>query len=415
MLDTVQVDDKIQYYSLDNIHKKSNMSAHYYMIFGERSNGKTFSVLELMVKNFWEKGEQGVYLRRYEEHIKGNRGKKVFAGIVAAGIIEKITDGEWTGVEYYNREYYFSRKSETNGSIVKHSAPFCMAMAVSQAESYKGNAFPYVTTLCFDEFLTRDRYMIDEYVEFNSIVSTITRLSARLTIYLLGNTVNYYSPYFDEMGIDITDMKPGDIKECPYGRMINGRLVEGMLMAEYVPSPVKEGEGKDSDVYFAFENKKLSMITEGAWELPLYPHSPMTILGKNIIETFFIDYRDIILQGDIVMQDDSLFIYIHLKTGKIKEVEKKKEYDKKMRDDPTFYKQNKGQAYSGPMKMVYSLNAGPGMHESKNLIGNYKHKLAERIGNMFLNDLVYYQNNAIGMLVADYIDISIAQSSYRKH
>ena len=33
---------------------------------------------------------------------------------------------------------------------------------------------------------------------------------------------------------------------------------------------------KDSDIYFAFDNPKLKMITSGAWELDIYPHLPVS-------------------------------------------------------------------------------------------------------------------------------------------
>ena len=47
---------KSDYYRLDTILSKK---CQYNIIFGERSNGKTFAGLELMVKRWYETSEQG--------------------------------------------------------------------------------------------------------------------------------------------------------------------------------------------------------------------------------------------------------------------------------------------------------------------------------------------------------------------
>ena len=59
---------KPKYYSLDNILKKN---ARYNMIFGERSNGKTYSVLDYAVKEYFKTGNQLAVLRRWREDFKG--------------------------------------------------------------------------------------------------------------------------------------------------------------------------------------------------------------------------------------------------------------------------------------------------------------------------------------------------------
>ena len=70
---------KSDYYRLDTILSKK---CQYNIIFGERSNGKTFAGLELMVKRWYETSEQGAYIRRWKEDFKGKRGNQVFAGLI---------------------------------------------------------------------------------------------------------------------------------------------------------------------------------------------------------------------------------------------------------------------------------------------------------------------------------------------
>ena len=56
-----------KYYSLDKILSKD---CDYNLIIGERSNGKTYALLEYSIKQFYTKGEQTALLRRWKEDIR---------------------------------------------------------------------------------------------------------------------------------------------------------------------------------------------------------------------------------------------------------------------------------------------------------------------------------------------------------
>ena len=59
--------EELQFYSLDEILKRK---AQYNVIFGERSNGKTYAVLLHGLKNFVKTGKQIAIVRRYDDDIK---------------------------------------------------------------------------------------------------------------------------------------------------------------------------------------------------------------------------------------------------------------------------------------------------------------------------------------------------------
>ena len=60
-------------------------------------------------------------------------------------------------------------------------------------------------------------------------------------------------------------MEQGSIDLYTYG-------TEGLTVAvEYCKAMAKS---KQNNFYFAFNNPKLHMITNGAWELDIYPHCP---------------------------------------------------------------------------------------------------------------------------------------------
>ena len=94
---------KYKYYSLNNIKKKN---ATYNVIFGERSNGKTYAVLKEALKLFKDEGKQFAYVRRWQTDIRGRRSQAIFSALEANGEIEKIFNGQYTGVYYYAGRFY---------------------------------------------------------------------------------------------------------------------------------------------------------------------------------------------------------------------------------------------------------------------------------------------------------------------
>lgn len=85
-------------------------------------------------------------------------------------------------------------------------------------EHDKSTSYPNITTIVFDEFLTRGSYLKDEFILFTNVCSTIIRQRNDVKIFMLGNTVNKYSPYFSEMGLsNIKNQKQGTIDIYRYG------------------------------------------------------------------------------------------------------------------------------------------------------------------------------------------------------
>ncbi len=142
-----------KYYSLDNILK---CNAHYNLIIGERSNGKTYSVEEYGIKDYAENKNQMAIIRRWKDDFTGKRGEQMFSALVNNGLVEKYTNGLWNNISYRSSRWYFSRFDEKLDRMVLDSEPFCFAFALSSGEHDKSISFPKVKTILFDEFLTRN-------------------------------------------------------------------------------------------------------------------------------------------------------------------------------------------------------------------------------------------------------------------
>lgn len=300
----------MKFYRLSKIDKQN---ARYNLICGERSNGKTYAVVERCLERAIKHGEQFAYIRRWDEDIKQTPLTDLFNAFCGENLL-KMTGYKWDRVVVRARKIYFAKYDEKTDTVITDAEPCGLAFALSRQEHYKGAGYPKITTVCFDEFITRTVYLPDEFVLFCNLLSTIIRQRDNVTIYMLGNTVNKYCPYFEEMGLKhIKNMRAGDIDVYTYGN-------SGLRVAVEYTQP--NATGKKSDVYFAFDNPKLNMITSGAWEMELYPHCPVKFDRNDIQFIYFIIFDGEIMQCEIVNKDGNFFTFIHEKTTPLQNPEK---------------------------------------------------------------------------------------------
>lgn len=363
-----------KYYSLRNILSKD---AIYNLIFGERSNGKTFSVLEYGIiewVNSNEKNQIGI-IRRWDEDFKGKNGEQQFDGFIhnkKGNLIEKLTKGKYNNIKYQSRRWYMCNTTIDEKGNVKDEVcvrPFAIAFSLTNCEHYKSLSFNDITTILFDEYITRKYYLPQEFIDFQNVLSTIIRDRDNVKIFMCGNSVNKYCVHHLEMGLNhIPKMKKGDIDVYNYGE-------SGLVVAvEYSDSPSKKG--KKSDKYFAFDNPKLKMITSGEWEIDIYPHLPYKYKPKDIIYNYFISFNNELLHCEVIKVDKDIFTFIHRKTTPIKEDEK---------------------------GMIYSNDLSSPKMNYRRKINKPTTKLEKNIYTFFIRDKVFYQDNDVGEVVRNYL------------
>ncbi len=298
----------MKYYELDNILAKN---AHYNFVIGERSNGKTTAVLRHIVKDYYETGRRGAIVRQMEEDIKGHKGASLFAGMISAGMIDELTDGEFQGVKFHNRAYYLGRQNEM-GEWIYEKEPFAHIFAVSQAIHYKSNSYPNVGTIMFDEFMRQDHvYLVDEVVQFLNLVSTIVREKNDAIIFLIANTVSWNSPYFKKFGLkNVSQMKPGTIATVEYKRKRpTGKELVMTVAIEYCENTASYG-GKASDVYFLIDDERVNMITDGSFAIPSYPPCPHHFTAENVKLTCWVISDETILRCRLMKVNREVFFFV---------------------------------------------------------------------------------------------------------
>lgn len=302
---------KSKYYNIRTLIKDYS-DAYYYVVIGERSNGKTYSALDMAIENYFTKGEQFVYLRRFGEDVRRKTLSILFDGHIQNGRISKYSDGVYSLVDYTSGRFTPMEFDEEKRKSYKHDEPMGFAFDLNSMEHIKSTSFPKVTTIIFDEFLSRQGYLTNEFVIFMNMLSTIIRDRNNVKIIMLANTVNKYSPYFEEMGLKhIQEQKPGTVDVYKYSDTAL------KVVVEYCDPMSKRG-GKKSDVYFAFDNPQLQMITGGTWEIAIYPHLPYKYRPKDIMVEFFVLFDRNMLHAEIVTTDEQYFMFVHPKTTPIK-------------------------------------------------------------------------------------------------
>lgn len=298
-----------EHYSYDQI---LSIDALYYVIFGMRSNGKTYGWCSLCIDHYIEDGIPSAYVRRLDTMLTKDNLANLFDPHLED--IKRKTKGQWNTVIYRSKCFYFARyeKGKTGAMIktAEDKKPFCRCYAINTAETSKGQDRGAVWSVCFDEFITRTYYLTNEFILFQNLLSSIIR-DRPCKIFMLANTVSKSCPYFREMGMGkIKEMEPGQISIYKIGK------TQKQIAVEYcapVSAPAKVSE------FFAFDNPELEMITKGSWEIANYRHPPKKLGKDRIILMFFVKFEGELIQGDIHMHEGYPIIVYHPKTTEIEE------------------------------------------------------------------------------------------------
>ena len=381
---TAKSNTENKYYTLDEINK---LDADWNIVVSGRSDGKTYAVLSEILKNYVNSGyvKQGAYLRRRAVDFSSLNNDQLFAGIVQNGLVNELTGGKWNDVHYNSRRWYLSRINE-EGERENDENPFCFAFALSEMEHNKSISLPSITIIAYDEFLTRSLELKNEWAILLNVLSTIIRDRDDVKIYMLANTVSYYSTYWDNFGINIQDIPINTIRLYKMGK--NEEL---SFAVEYYNSANRK---KDSEKYFCFDDPHVSMITKALWETDLYPHLPKVWNEKKEMDefieledndvdfSFFVKYKNDLVQCDWIDKGDWNFIFVHKKTTPIKYID----------DD-----------------IVFSLEATPRANWIPNLMKS-KSLISKAVYDMIIEGKVFFQDNVCGETFSKYLESCVSTS-----
>lgn len=235
------------YYSCKNIIKTN---PQYAIIFGERSNGKSYNVAKYCLEKAYNDNELFVYLRRWELETKPKIVRKYFVDKP----IKEITNGEYDTIDVYGDIIYFAKT--TDSGKIKRGKQAGSVMYLGGATHYKSMSYLNHHYIIFEEFVTKSYYLPDEPTLLFDVVSTVARDNA-IVVFMIGNTVSRLCPYFDEWQLTrIPRQKQGTIdvyeRYTPDGEGIVRIAVEYCKQTGY-----------SNKMFFG---QRAKMIHSGAWE-----------------------------------------------------------------------------------------------------------------------------------------------------
>lgn len=235
-----------------------------YFILGQRADGKTYGFIRDGITEYIKSGIPSAYIRRYDESIK----KHMVIDLCKPHekTIKKETGAKYNTATMRSRRFYLADTSEDKPVVDQN--PFLYCYALNTWENSKGPDSGGFHMVIFDEAVSSGKYLPNEYSAWENMLSTILRDRKNTKIVILGNPINQICPYFDEYGIDVHKLKPGDIV---YRINSDG----DKLKFVYVP-PIT---GRKMASIFKFREN--STITTGYWDFGTFPHIPGGLIKQS--------------------------------------------------------------------------------------------------------------------------------------
>lgn len=301
------------------------LDAVYNIIYGKRANGKTWRVCRKILDSYLDPEDPlpSVYIRRLDEMIKPKNIESLFDPHL--DYISEKTDGKYNSVYYRNSAFYLCCYKD-GLKVEQDPKPFCRCYAINTAETTKGQDVGKIKYIFFDEFITRQFYLANEFILWQNLISSLVRRRDHVKIYMVANTVSKFCPYFREMGLTrIKDQKQGTIDLYTMG--VNGTKIA----VEYSDAP---GGGDNVSKYFCFDNPELEMINTGSWEIALYRHIPAGVGSLKPELTFFIVFDGATLRAGLYILNDMPLLALSRRYKEIRDPEQQIIYSDNLDDPP---------------------------------------------------------------------------------
>ena len=204
--------------------------------------------------------------------------------------VNKMTDGEWDGIEALQGMFYFWRMNE-NGK--KERSEYIGAYgSLYDWQKIKSVAWVNFTYILFEEFIAADYYLDDEPTKLQRVVTAIFR-DHKGKVLMLGNTISRTCPYFLEWCPNVIKQQPGTIEvynmhdeagegievkiACEYtghvkgsGSMFFGQASKAIMAGEWdvVNSPKLPKDKMDYEKMIEHHKEKDALLTIAVMEVP---------------------------------------------------------------------------------------------------------------------------------------------------
>ena len=134
-----------------NIDKITECNANFNIIYGEKSNGKSYQVKhKKAIEHYLETGKRFILMRRWQADLTTLWIEQYFQDVD----VEKLTNSKYNCISVYRKVIYLSNYNVETGKIVR-GEKIGYTMALSTEQHYSGGSFLDVDTIIFEEFMER--------------------------------------------------------------------------------------------------------------------------------------------------------------------------------------------------------------------------------------------------------------------
>ena len=310
------------YYNIDKLDK---IGANINILYGERSNGKSYQLKHKKGilpyfknttsyrRNYYDKeniieenikaGTRFILVRRNKEEISTEKIEQYLADIDIMG----ITNDEFNCFVIYKKGIYLGIYDNETGKT-KRCDKIGYILALSTEQNYAGASYLDVHDIIFEEFMTRTVYLSNEPDKLMNLYSTVDRKRGTTRLWLVGNSISRVCPYLEEWDLMdiIRNLKQGDIKTkwIPTGDYDEeNRSIEVLLAIEYCKST--------GNTSFAI-GKHANMLNKGEWQSDPQPHLSKSYKSYKFLYRIGFQYQSFKFLGDYLMDSDyNTFWYIY--------------------------------------------------------------------------------------------------------
>lgn len=194
------------HYNMDEI---DSIGARFNLIWGERSNGKSYQVKhKKAVEKYIKTGKRFILLRRLREEITTEKVEQYFMDVDVA----KLTHNKYNCITLYRKRLYFSVYDNETGKVKRYEH-IGYVMALSTEQNYAGASYLDVEDIIFEEFMSRSVYLPNESNKLMNLYATVDRKRLKVRLWLVGNTISRVCPYINDWGLHkiISEQKQGTI------------------------------------------------------------------------------------------------------------------------------------------------------------------------------------------------------------
>lgn len=233
-------------------------------IAGGKGNGKTYGIILYYLKQRLENGRVLRYLRRYRESISP-KALQSLCKPQKQNLIN-LTGGRFNDFQYFQNRFWFVRRDDSGKIVEKDRQPFMICSALNSVEANTGADEGECSAVFYDEFLSREKEIADEFYNLMIFYSNCTRNRVYYCpLILVGNTVTRDSSLITNFGVDMYNLKKGEIT------VVKNSKKEPVIVFEYCDEVEVMKEAGDA-FYSRFENDRIKMIYKGDWTTGAYPY-----------------------------------------------------------------------------------------------------------------------------------------------